>query len=377
MHEDMLRKKADQYIQEYSRPLPRKRRLSDADLDETSASESEQPATSARLSKTIPQSTAVSPPAAPTTVTGLQNDKTMVNCNGDSNLSINHIIELSSLVTSLLRIYPHSADQKGLREEISMMVSMQNQHITKWIKSECQSSRKHRKSSPDSAVSLGDIEQGQATALRHSKEQDNALRQVFSASADMWQDGTGHGVADVFAAAWSSSPAIGIKDNHIDFSGGAAGVDKEANAVEYDATSPSSISSPTNNTSGQPTKSVEMKHTSSLSPSNKQTPPNDSPVSLSLDKSTKADQISRQSTSPSNLSSPSSRRSRTPSPSPSRANSFNGKISTPKPLVADEQASIPMLARQDTTSLMEKRSTYYRITKAQNLETNGLEGEDK
>jgi hypothetical protein len=268
----------------------------------------------------------------------------MVNRDDDSSFNINHIIEHTSLITSLLRIYPHSADQKGLQEEISMMVSMQNQHITKWIKSESQSSCKQRNSSSDSAVSLANIEEVATTTVRHQKKQDDALRQVFSASAEMWQDGTGHGVADVFATTRNSSPAVGIEGHRRDVDEETAGVDKKVTAIGFNATSPGSMSSPTSNTPGQPTKFVEKKRNSSISV-NKPTPPNDEPVNPSLDESTKDDQIFRPNTPSNKFPSLSPRHSKTPSPSPSRVNSSNGRISTTERLDAGEQAALPTLVK--------------------------------
>jgi hypothetical protein len=122
----------------------------------------------------------------------------------DPNFVIGHLIEHTSLITSLLELYPHSTDRKGLRNDISMMVQVQNRLLSDWMKAESQPYRKRRKYNTISIVSPP---QSIVTrAMRTQNEKDHTLRQAFSASADMWQDGTGYGVADVFAVVPASSP---------------------------------------------------------------------------------------------------------------------------------------------------------------------------
>jgi len=122
-------------------------------------------------------------------------------------VSTHHLIEHASILTSLLQIYPNSSNQRGLREDISMLVSLQNQHIAQWIKVESQHSPKRRKSNMDSAANVANrTTQSTGLGTRADNEGDKALRHVFSANAAIWQDGTGHGVADVYAAAPPPSP---------------------------------------------------------------------------------------------------------------------------------------------------------------------------
>jgi hypothetical protein len=131
----------------------------------------------------------------------------------DPNFVVSHLIEHTSLITSLLQLYPHSTDRKGLRNDISMMVQVQNLLFSDWMKAESQPYRKRRKyntisivSSPQSMV---------PRAMRIQNEKDHTLRQAFSASADMWQDGTGYGVADVFAVVPASSPVASKFDREL------------------------------------------------------------------------------------------------------------------------------------------------------------------
>ncbi|KAF1844293.1 uncharacterized protein K460DRAFT_419221 [Cucurbitaria berberidis CBS 394.84] len=219
--EEMLRKKAVQYVREYSRPSARKRRLSDADPDETSTSESEHPAEVVRPS--VLSSTARPGPASLswplTSEEGLNNRKLAIHHDNDPNSDITQITEHTSLLTSLLQLYPHSTNQKGIREDIAMLVSVQNQRVKEWMKIESQNARKRRKSNTDSTISVshrkdGSVQSAMATGIRAQQQleqekrkgQDDEMRRVFSATANMWQDGSGQGVADVFANARSSSP---------------------------------------------------------------------------------------------------------------------------------------------------------------------------
>ncbi|KAF2028923.1 hypothetical protein EK21DRAFT_68710 [Setomelanomma holmii] len=168
--EDMLRKKAVQCIRDYSRPQPRNKTLSD-DPDETSASETEQT------------------PRKPGKI-----GHSKLNIYQDPNDHLTPLITQTTLITSLLQVYPRSIYQKSLREDIAMLVSVQNQCMTDWLKSESASSKKRRRSNTDSAIDVGveelDMQQ---------RERDEEMRGFLSAGAGMWQDGSGVGVADVFA----------------------------------------------------------------------------------------------------------------------------------------------------------------------------------
>ena len=76
------------------------------------------------------------------------------------------------------------------------------------METESQSSRKRTKNNGDGADNLASHAQPIITpAMKVQNEKDHTVRQALSADADMWQDGTGHGVADAFAAVPPSSPA--------------------------------------------------------------------------------------------------------------------------------------------------------------------------
>ncbi|CAN9472084.1 unnamed protein product [Alternaria alternata] len=189
-NEDLLRRRAIHYIQEYSRHSPLKRWLSDADPDKTSGDEAEgheehirpQPNSSTAQSHSMPQSTIRN-------IRYSINHKPTTHQDPDPNLLFRHLIEHTSLITSLLQLYSHSTDPKGLKNDISMMFQVQNQYVTDWMKAESLDSHKRRKIDGDSTVSLDDcLRPIMTSATRAQNEKDDMLRQVLSANADMWQD---------------------------------------------------------------------------------------------------------------------------------------------------------------------------------------------
>ena len=207
-NEDSLRRRAVHHIQDYSRTSPQKRKLADADLAETGDNAAGEHQRHAR-----PQSSRPATQLNATPVSGVRNvdqhrsHTPTVHRDPDPNLLISHLIEHTSLITSLLQVYPHSTDKKGLQNDISMMVQIQNQYMSAWMEAESQSSRKRLKNNSDGAVSLTTHPQPIITpAMKVQNEKDHTVRQALSADADMWQDGTGHGVADAFAVAPASSP---------------------------------------------------------------------------------------------------------------------------------------------------------------------------
>ncbi|KNG44385.1 hypothetical protein TW65_08739 [Stemphylium lycopersici] len=205
--EDMLRAKAAQYIHDLPSFSSHKRRISSTDPAEAGGDEAEPAITHIDLSRSFsnPKS-GVAPPSTPQTTVRISSNRVAYQ-SPQPNLDVRRLIEHTSLITCLLQIYPHSTDQKGLREDISMMASAQTQHIAEWMSSESQDLRKRMKVNRQDAVNA-DTEMRPSTALcnRVLDEKDRELRQAFSASADMWQDGTGHGVADVYATTPASSP---------------------------------------------------------------------------------------------------------------------------------------------------------------------------
>ncbi|KAK1907078.1 hypothetical protein P3342_006266 [Pyrenophora teres f. teres] len=203
-NENMLRDKAAQYIREFSGALRHKKMLSDVGPVRVSAQEGEQTMVDDRhsWSKPLLQRNII-PPSIPQT-----GAHSSIHQNVHRGVNIHHLTESTSLITSLLQTYPSSSNQRGIREDISIMASLQHQHIIEWLKAESQHSPKRRKSNNnESAVPIDSRTRGTRTLkTRVENKEDTALRSVFSANADIWQDGTGHGVADVFAAAPASSP---------------------------------------------------------------------------------------------------------------------------------------------------------------------------
>ncbi|KAI4608902.1 hypothetical protein J4E83_008941 [Alternaria metachromatica] len=207
-NENSLRRRAVHHIQEYSRPSPQKRKLTDADIPEDSDDEAGKHQWHARPQSSRPTTRSNGTPVSRVpNVDQHINHRPTVHRDPDPNLLVGHLIEHTSLITSLLQVYPHSTDKKGLQNEISMMVQIQNQYMGAWMETESQSSRKRTRHNGDGAVSLANHQQPIITpAMKIQNEKDHTVRQALSADADMWQDGTGHGVADAFAVAPQSSP---------------------------------------------------------------------------------------------------------------------------------------------------------------------------
>ncbi|KAH9872462.1 hypothetical protein IAQ61_005298 [Plenodomus lingam] len=137
-------------------------------------------------------------------------------------IELTHLIDNTILITSLLQIYSKSRDQRGLRQDLSMLVSVQNQRFAAWQKSEADAARKQRAmrkkdvNAKKSAVvapptaqdaaraALREIWQGggQSQTVEQAEPtkttMDSQMRDLLSAGAGMWQDGSGVGVADVF-----------------------------------------------------------------------------------------------------------------------------------------------------------------------------------
>ncbi|KAI0583734.1 hypothetical protein Alg215_03462 [Pyrenophora tritici-repentis] len=195
--ENMLRDKAAQYVREFSGASKHKRMLSDVGSVRISDQEGEQRMINDQHSKPLLQYSII-PPSTPQISAHRSIHQTV-----HRGINIHHLAENTSLITSLLQTYPSSSNQGGLREDISILASLQHQHITEWLKAESQHSPKRRKNNTDASAFTPDNRKRKTTTLetRVANKEDTALRRVFSAGADMWQDGTGHGVADVFAAA--------------------------------------------------------------------------------------------------------------------------------------------------------------------------------
>jgi hypothetical protein len=185
--EDLLRQKALWYIREHSRPQPFRKILA-ADLDETSASETEHP-----ISDRKTGATASSPVKT----------KKMSVYQDPSDL-LTPLIAQSSLVHSLLNIYPRSTNKKGLREDISMLLSVQNQNVHAWMNAE---SRKRRRIEvPNEGSRIGKVshaaqanKKDQAANNPEQVKKDDEMRTLLSAGAGMWQAGTDEALPEVFA----------------------------------------------------------------------------------------------------------------------------------------------------------------------------------
>jgi hypothetical protein len=182
LNEEQLRNKALQYAREYSRS-PRKRKMANS-IDETSG---------------------------PVTILP------------DPHFQLTPLIEQACLLTSLLRVYPQSTDQKGLREDIAMLASIQNQHLADWLNFEVGQSRKiaspHTPRVSRNATVVFDkpaprsLTAEEVIEAERKRKQDEEVRSLLSAGATVWQDGSGLSVADVYSDGKASTPAEGQDEN--------------------------------------------------------------------------------------------------------------------------------------------------------------------
>jgi hypothetical protein len=121
---------------------------------------------------------------------------------------LSQLTACNATLMSLLQAYPYSTDPERLRADISTLASVQTRCVQDWVKTEAQTQRKR---SSDSAIDLSSDSEPPPSSLKEAtkereaerektKEQDDTMRAYFSSHADMWQDGTGTGVADVFGS---------------------------------------------------------------------------------------------------------------------------------------------------------------------------------
>lgn len=206
--EQQLRCKVVQYVREYSSSSPRKRKMAE-DPDETSESESDEHDHSTTRSfgkngqRESPSSTVGSKCSAFAILP-------------DPYFELTAVTEQASLLTSLLRVYPRSADKHGLRDDIAMLASVQNQHLADWLNFENGQSDKQANlhAASVSRVTTGSLAKRLFQRLvdqewakeAEMKKQDDEVRSLLSADAELWQDGSGLGVADVYAETRSSTP---------------------------------------------------------------------------------------------------------------------------------------------------------------------------
>jgi hypothetical protein len=114
----------------------------------------------------------------------------------------------SSLLTSLLQLYPKSTDKGGLRDDIAKLFTDQKDRVEQWIEAE---------SPAESASTASRINEAET-------RKDDEVRNLLSVTAGMWQDGSGEGVADVFAEESGEAKNRGAKKRKL----GVCGWDMEA-----------------------------------------------------------------------------------------------------------------------------------------------------
>jgi hypothetical protein len=136
-------------------------------------------------------------------------DKT--GANNPTTAQLSQLTACNATLMSLLQAYPYSTDPERLRADISTLASVQNRRVQDWVRTEAQT---QRKCSSDSAIDLSsdseppssqEAAKEREAERENRKEQDDTMRAYFSSHADIWQDGTGTGVADVIGSVSTSS----------------------------------------------------------------------------------------------------------------------------------------------------------------------------
>lgn len=213
LSEDQLRNKALQYVREYLRASPRKRKMPD-DPGETSDSEP------GKIDlESAPHLRDPHTPRAPSSSSISRAKKNPVTILPDPHFKLPPLVEQASLLTCLLQAYPHSNDQKNLRKDIARLATVQNQHLADWLNFEVGQSRKlvsaHKPRVSESVAAsptkpvVPRLTNGERAEVGTKSKQDEEIRGLLSADAEMWQDGSGLGVADVYAETRAFSPAAG------------------------------------------------------------------------------------------------------------------------------------------------------------------------
>lgn len=115
------------------------------------------------------------------------------------------LIAQTSLLTSLLQVYPASVDQDKLREDISTLASTHAEYMKAWIETSgtCSKGRKRMRSDTDSAIDMADIEpesplkehaRGMVAHVNESmrveserrKERGEELMKIMRSNAEIW-----------------------------------------------------------------------------------------------------------------------------------------------------------------------------------------------
>jgi hypothetical protein len=203
--EGILRNKVVEYTREFLKASPPKQRPSHTDPDETGSWDIEQPAIHHEFSREyLAQMSGYYPLSSPRIGFYTRSGPKLPR-DHQSNLNVHRLIEHSSLISSLLQAYQYPNNQHSLREDIRTMLLIQHHDVTVWLDSESRNTHTQKESSKDSAVGL-DVQRNSVMSIsRSSLNDDDEVRRVFSASADIWQDGTGNSVADIFGTQYSSS----------------------------------------------------------------------------------------------------------------------------------------------------------------------------
>jgi hypothetical protein len=211
--EVMLRKRAVQYVLDHARPRSRKRRLSD-DPDVTSSSEYEDASRATKRTRKETRAPEKTPDASATnTPSSGASEENMF----DRNLRLTEMVEHAQLMASLLMAYPYSADQKGMREDIAMLMTVTEKRLQTWLSAEHELDLEFRKwmassmtsptpslrelftknTMPDAharsqskiTVSIEDITRGERR-VQQEREKEEELRRYLSADSSVWEGHT-------------------------------------------------------------------------------------------------------------------------------------------------------------------------------------------
>lgn len=198
LSEDQLRRKASQYRQEWWRPSSRTERTprlpNNASASDSGSAEQDHLPTTKQLSL------AQGPRGSHTLEDNVH--ATLL----DPHYQLAPIIDQTLLLASLLHVYHHSTDQAGLREDIAMLASTQSQYLAGWLEFEAERSGntavlrgRHRLGRMAMTSPVYPVAFCRNVEAENEKRiaRDEQIRGLLSARAELWQDGSGMGVADV------------------------------------------------------------------------------------------------------------------------------------------------------------------------------------
>ena len=211
-----------QYVSEYSRPHPRKRGVFE-DPEATSNSEYESGISSQHtINKFTDQvlRTEYRPKVLAPEIKSSRSYAQEAAAYVANNLDLKVLMAHTQLLTNMFDVYPQSRDQAGLREDMGMLISIQNQRFHDWVASEkAERTRKQAKlfnvdldsdrmvyafmrggRGGDETETETENEDKVAEGKEKTRtEKEEDVLKTIDSTAEIWEKSKGLGIVDVFA----------------------------------------------------------------------------------------------------------------------------------------------------------------------------------